>query len=218
MSNYFNNASYELMEYLSKKLFSKSKEIETLIKNISIHLPTDSSIRISLNEVDTELKQASYAIKALITENKALNMKIQASTFQSPKYNYKPSSSITSAKKIRQTQPTITKKCRSISPDKKTKKDPTDYSSELVMKIIQYPNTIVALTSEFGKNFMVKMMKNDVSYDYLDKINDVINQNIDKGIIVSCARSTIPLRIKMACKDKNIYSYKKNQYRKSNIY
>lgn len=218
MSNFFNNASYELMEYLSKKLFSKSKEIETLIKNISIQLPADSSILVSLNDVDTELKQASYAIKALITENKALNMKIQASVFQTPKVNYKPSSSMTSAKKSKQVQPTCTKKCRSISPEKITKKNPVDYSSELVMKIIQYPNTIVALTSEFGKNFMVKMMKNDVSYDYLEKINDIINQNIDKGIIVSCGRSSIPLRIKMACKNKNIYSYKKNQYRKSNIY
>ena len=86
------------------------------------------------------------------------------------------------------------------------------------MKIIKYPNTIFALTSEFGKNFMVKMMKNDVGSEYLDKINDVINQNIDKGTIVSSVRSNIPLRIKMACKDKSIYSNKKNQFRKSNIY
>lgn len=218
MSNFFNHASYELMDYLSKKLFNKSKEIETLIKNISIRLPTDSSIIISLNEVDTELKQASYAIKALITENKALNMKMQASTIQSPKFNHKPTSSITSDKKNKQAQSTSTKKYRSISPNKKTKKDPADYSSELVMKIIKYPNTIVALTSEFGKNFMVKMMKNDVGSEYLDKINDVINQNIDKGTIVSSVRSNIPLRIKMACKDKSIYSNKKNQFRKSNIY
>ena len=139
MSNFFNHASYELMDYLSKKLFNKSKEIETPIKNISIRLPTDSSIIISLNEVDTELKQASYAIKALITENKALNMKMQASTIQSPKFNHKPTSSITSDKKNRQAQSTSTKKYRSISPNKKTKEEREQ--TEIIWKLLYYNDT-----------------------------------------------------------------------------
>ena len=67
------------------------------------------------------------------------------------------------------------------------------------MKIIRHPNTIVSLTNELGKNFMMKMLRRDITVNYLDKVNDIINRNIDKGSIVSVSeRCNIPLRIRMA--------------------
>ena len=74
MSSSFNANSYELMEYLARKLLNKSKEISSLVKNIALRIPSDSSLLSSLSEVDTELKQASFAIKALLTENKSLSL------------------------------------------------------------------------------------------------------------------------------------------------
>ena len=194
LSSTFNANSYELMEYLSKKLLNKSKEISSLIKNISLRIPSDSSLLLSLSEVDTELKQASFAIKALLTENKSLSLQLQSKTKQ---ISHRPTTSIpTSPKTISKDS----KKNRCLSPSPKKKpKDTNEYSSELVMKIIRHPNTIVSLTNELGKNFMMKMLRKDITMSYLDKVNDIINRNIDKGSIVSVSeRCNIPLRIRMA--------------------
>ena len=185
MSSSFNANSYELMEYLARKLLNKSKEISSLVKNIALRIPSDSSLLSSLSEVDTELKQASFAIKALLTENKSLSLQLQTK-----KISNRPA---TSASKK-----SVAKKSLSPSPKKKTK-DTNEYSSELVMKIIRHPNTIVSLTNELGKNFMMKMLRRDITVNYLDKVNDIINRNIDKGSIVSVSeRCNIPLRIRMA--------------------
>ena len=185
MSSSFNANSYELMEYLARKLLNKSKEISSLVKNIALRIPSDSSLLSSLSEVDTELKQASFAIKALLTENKSLSLQLQTK-----KISNRPATS--TSKKA------VAKKSLSPSPKKKTK-DTNEYSSELVMKIIRHPNTIVSLTNELGKNFMMKMLRRDITVNYLDKVNDIINRNIDKGSIVSVSeRCNIPLRIRMA--------------------
>ena len=122
MSSSFNANSYELMEYLARKLLNKSKEISSLVKNIALRIPSDSSLLSSLSEVDTELKQASFAIKALLTENKSLSLQLQTK-----KISNRPATSTS--------KNSVAKKSLSPSPKKKTK-DTNEYSSELVMKSI----------------------------------------------------------------------------------
>lgn len=193
LSSNFNSSSYELMEYLARKLLNKSKEIASLVKNISLRIPSDSSLLSSLSEVDTELKQAAFAIKALLTENKSLSLQLHSKTG----IVTRPTSSLPTSPK---TTSKTSKSNRNLSPTPKKKpKDTNEYSSELVMKIIRHPNTIVSLTNELGKNFMMKMLRRDITMSYLDKVNDIINRNIDKGSIVSVSeRCNIPLRIRMA--------------------
>ena len=85
-SNYTSkNRPNDLMSYLSKKLLYKSKEINLLFNNLSSRLPNDSAIINTLQEVDLQLKQASCAIKALLTENYAL--KVQLYNYQNKKNN-----------------------------------------------------------------------------------------------------------------------------------
>ena len=182
------------MFYLSKKLLNKSKEINLLFNNLSSRLPNDSTIMNTLQEVDVQLKQASYAIKALLTENSALKAQI---------YNYqnkKTISTISSRNKSNQ----LTKSIR-ISPNPHNKDLTDEYASDLMLKIVKYPNTIISLKKELGQDFMVKIMKRNVDLSYLDRVNDIIKENENKGTIMKHSSQIfhIPLRIKIASKDKS---------------
>ena len=192
-SNYTSkNRSNDLMSYLSKKLLNKSKEINLLFNNLSSRLPNDS-IRINtLQEVDLQLKQASCAIKALLTENLALKKQI---------YNYQNKRTISTIS-LRSKSNQFSKSIR-VSPN--PNKEITDnYASDLMLKIAKYPNAIISLKKELGEDFMLKIMKRNIDLNYLDRVNDIIKENKDKDTIMkhSSSNFNIPLRIKMANKDK----------------
>ena len=192
-SNYASkNSSHDLMSYLSKKLLNKSKEINLLFNNLSSRLPNDSTIINTLQEVDLQLKHASYAIKAVLTENLALKEQI---------YNYQNKRTISTISLMSKSNQ-FSKSIR-VSPN--PNKEITDnYASDLMLEIVKYPNAILNLKRELGEDFMLKIMKRNIDLNYLDRVNDIIKENKDKGTIVkySSSKFNIPLRIKMADEDK----------------
>ena len=70
------DSSHDLMCYLSRKLMSKSKEINLLYHNLSSQISVNPALLNTLKEVDIQLKQASFAIKALLSENENLKAQI----------------------------------------------------------------------------------------------------------------------------------------------
>ena len=127
-SNYTSkNRSNDFMSYLSKKLLNKSKEINLLFNNLSSRLPNDSTIINTLQEVDLQLKQASCAIKALLTENSALKAQL---------YNYQNKKTISTISP-RSKSNKLAKSIR-VSPNPYNKNLTDDYASDLMLKIVKY--------------------------------------------------------------------------------
>ena len=96
--NEINDAGLEVMQYLIQKLESKKKKI-IKFKNLFRELDSFESfylqrkeIYILLNDLEEDLKQSSFAIKALVLQNKALlkeiNIKINEKKTISNQLNF----------------------------------------------------------------------------------------------------------------------------------
>lgn len=238
---------YDLMEYLSEKLLNRSEGISTLIKKNQYNT-NNGYLGINLNylvDIKTQLNQASLAIKALVSENKMLaqevinyrnivNEKKQKINNEIPlnnknngnhKYNNINNNNFNAEEiyfkiqepKIREKKNII--KSNSLYPE---------YSSEILMKISNNPSCITPLKRQFGNNFMKKIISKDVDYDYLNEIDKIIDDTIQKYKYFQNEKKkknycenlneslNLPLRIKMVNQD--YYDNFNNSYNVSNSF
>ena len=238
---------YDLMEYLSEKLLNRSEGISTLIKKNQYNT-NNGYLGINLNylvDIKTQLNQASLAIKALVSENKMLaqevinyrnivNEKKQKINKEIPlnnnngnhKYNNINNNNFNAEEiyfkiqepKIREKKKII--KSNSLYPE---------YSSEILMKISNNPSCITPLTRQFGNNFMKKIMSKEVDYNYLNEIDKLIDDSIEKYKFFQSEKKknkydyenlnesiNLPLRIKMFNQD--YYDNFNNSYNTNNSF
>ena len=196
--NHSNNKHnpHDIMCYLSNKLICKSKDVALLLTNLSSRLPNDSTIIHNLQEIDVLFKQASCAIKALLAENNSLKMQV---------YNLQKAKTINST--------SLRDNCNMLIKNNQnyhnSKDSIEEYAGEIMRRIVRCPNVIIRLKQELGEDFMMKIMKRNVNVDYLDKVNDILNEIEEKKNNVKFNTQDnyyMPLRIKMTNKDKNMNS------------
>ena len=236
---------YDLMEYLSNKLLNRVERITFLIKNNQYN--NDENIIINVNtliDIKTQLNQASLAIKALVSENKMLaqevitnrkiinekeknnNKEILANNNNKKHANIKNDNNINNIDEI----------YFKINNQKKEKKNKIkynnlnpEYSSEILMKISNNPSCITPLTRQFGNNFMNKIISKEVDYKYLNEIDKLIDDSIEKYKYFQNEKKkneyeneslnesiNLPLRIKMFNQD--YYDNFNNSYNTNNSF
>ena len=230
MNNEKENNPYDLMEYLSNKLLNRVEGITSLIKNNQYI--NNEYIKININtliDIKTQLNQASLAIKALVSENKMLaqevitsrkiineneknnNKEIFSNYNNNKQINIKNDNNINNIDEI----------YFKINNQKKENKNKIkynnlkpEYSSEILMKISNNPSCITPLTRQFGNNFMKKIMSKEVDYNYLNEIDKLIDDSIEKYKFFQSEKKknkydyenlnesiNLPLRIKMFNQD-----------------
>ena len=196
MNNEKESNPYDLMEYLSNKLLNRVEGITILIKNNQYN--NNEYIKINLKtliDIKTQLNQASLAIKALVSENKMLaqevitNRKIINENEKNNEkeilsyHNNNKQINIKNENNINNIDEIYFK----INNQKKEKKNKIkynnlnpEYSSEILMKISNNPSCITPLTRQFGNNFMNKIISKEVDYKYLNEIDKLIDDSIEK--------------------------------------
>ena len=245
MNNEKENNPYDLMEYLSNKLLNRVEGITSLIKNNQYI--NNEYIKININtliDIKTQLNQASLAIKALVSENKMLaqevitsrkiineneknnNKEIFSNYNNNKQINIKNDNNINNIDEI----------YFKINNQKKENKNKIkynnlkpEYSSEILMKISNNPSCITPLTRQFGNNFMKKIISKEVDYNYLNEINKLIDDSIEKYKFFQSEKKknkydyenlnesiNLPLRIKMFNQD--YYDNFNNSYNTNNSF
>jgi len=245
MNNEKENNPYDLMEYLSNKLLNRVEGITSLIKNNQYI--NNEYIKININtliDIKTQLNQASLAIKALVSENKMLaqevitsrkiineneknnNKEIFSNYNNNKQINIKNDNNINNIDEI----------YFKINNQKKENKNKIkynnlkpEYSSEILMKISNNPSCITPLTRQFGNNFMKKIMSKEVDYNYLNEIDKLIDDSIEKYKFFQSEKKknkydyenlnesiNLPLRIKMFNQD--YYDNFNNSYNTNNSF
>ena len=233
------------MEYLSNKLLNRVEGITSLIKNNQYI--NNEYIKININtliDIKTQLNQASLAIKALVSENKMLaqevitsrkiineneknnNKEIFSNYNNNKQINIKNDNNINNIDEI----------YFKINNQKKENKNKIkynnlkpEYSSEILMKISNNPSCITPLTRQFGNNFMKKIMSKEVDYNYLNEIDKLIDDSIEKYKFFQSEKKknkydyenlnesiNLPLRIKMFNQD--YYDNFNNSYNTNNSF
>ena len=196
MNNEKESNPYDLMEYLSNKLLNRVEGITILIKNNQYN--NNEYIKINLKtliDIKTQLNQASLAIKALVSENKMLaqevitNRKIINENEKNNEkeilsyHNNNKQINIKNDNNINNIDE-IYFKVNNQNKEKKTKIKYNNlnpqYSSEILKKISNNPSCITPLTRQFGNNFMKKIISKEVDYNYLNEINKLIDDSIEK--------------------------------------
>lgn len=245
MNNEKENNPYDLMEYLSNKLLNRVEGITSLIKNNQYI--NNEYIKININtliDIKTQLNQASLAIKALVSENKMLaqevitsrkiineneknnNKEIFSNYNNNKQINIKNDNNINNIDEI----------YFKINNQKKENKNKIkynnlkpEYSSEILMKISNNPSCITPLTRQFGNNFMKKIISKEVDYNYLNEIDKLIDDSIEKYKYFQNEKKkneyeneslnesiNLPLRIKMFNQD--YYDNFNNSYNTNNSF
>jgi len=245
MNNEKENNPYDLMEYLSNKLLNRVEGITSLIKNNQYI--NNEYIKININtliDIKTQLNQASLAIKALVSENKMLaqevitsrkiineneknnNKEIFSNYNNNKQINIKNDNNINNIDEI----------YFKINNQKKENKNKIkynnlkpEYSSEILMKISNNPSCITPLTRQFGNNFMKKIISKEVDYNYLNEIDKLIDDSIEKYKFFQSEKKknkydyenlnesiNLPLRIKMFNQD--YYDNFNNSYNTNNSF
>ena len=236
---------YDLMEYLSNKLLNRVERITFLIKNNQYN--NDENIIINVNtliDIKTQLNQASLAIKALVSENKMLaqevitNRKIINENEKNNEkeilsyHNNNKQINIKNENNINNIDE-IYFKVNNQNKEKKTKIKYNNlnpqYSSEILKKISNNPSCITPLTRQFGNNFMKKIISKEVDYNYLNEINKLIDDSIEKYKYFQNEKKknkhdyeilnesiNLPLRIKMFNQD--YYDNFNNSYNTNNSF
>ena len=245
MNNEKENNPYDLMEYLSNKLLNRVEGITSLIKNNQYI--NNEYIKININtliDIKNQLNQASLAIKALVSENKMLaqevitsrkiineneknnNKEIFSNYNNNKQINIKNDNNINNIDEI----------YFKINNQKKENKNKIkynnlkpEYSSEILMKISNNPSCITPLTRQFGNNFMKKIMSKEVDYNYLNEIDKLIDDSIEKYKFFQSEKKknkydyenlnesiNLPLRIKMFNQD--YYDNFNNSYNTNNSF
>ena len=138
-SNLSNTSTYEIMEYLSKKLICKANELNNFLKGTA----KCGDFNNIIGTLVVELRQASFAIKALLTENKSLYAEIQQLKGVKYKLQCKP---------------------QNIKP----KENPPD----LLFKIVEHPFIIKPLKEEYGRDIFRRLIQKEIPKNELNQIND----------------------------------------------
>ena len=245
MNNEKESNPYDLMEYLSNKLLNRVEGITILIKNNQYN--NNEYIKINLKtliDIKTQLNQASLAIKALVSENKMLaqevitNRKIINENEKNNEkeilsyHNNNKQINIKNENNINNIDE-IYFKVNNQNKEKKTKIKYNNlnpqYSSEILKKISNNPSCITPLTRQFGNNFMKKIISKEVDYNYLNEINKLIDDSIEKYKFFQSEKKknkydyenlnesiNLPLRIKMFNQD--YYDNFNNSYNTNNSF
>ncbi len=239
------NNKYALMDYLSGKLFKTCEDISFQLQRNKYNNNGYTKININyLIEIKTQLNQASLAIKALVSENKLLSQEII--NFQK-KMNKEIYLNQNNKNKLRNNENNndneIYFKIKELNMKEninivKPNRIFNEYSSEILMKISNNPNCVNILKKKYGNNFMRKIISKEVDYDYLNGINKIIDDYIQKQNNLNENQFNknnemnlneslnLPLRIKMVNQDyfENVNKYNNvnnssiNQIKKSKSY
>ena len=227
-------SKYSLMEYLSGKLLKTCEDITFQLQRNKYNNNGYTKININyLIEIKTQLNQASLAIKALVSENKILSQekmnfqkKINKEMYfnQYKINNFRINDNNNDNEIYFKTKDTKMKENMNII---KPNRIFNEYSSEILMKISNNPNCVNILKKKFGNNFMRKIISKEIDYNYLNGINKIIDDYIQKQTIINEKKYNknnemnlneslnLPLRIKMANQD--YFENNNNNYNNSTI-
>ena len=218
-NNSISQTNENLFEYLINKLdsrikkISKNKNFIISIENISFFSYKKELINL-MNDLEEDLKQALFAIKALLTENKSLTIENNNLNEKNLKLNEKNNflivenenlklefnindNEIYNNYKILNTEnlehKNIFKKSKI---ENKNNKNFNNFSklnlnenkkinkNELLIKITKSPQNISILNKEIGNDFMNKLLNDNCSRDYLKNIQNILNRNKSENKLI----------------------------------
>ena len=212
-NNSISQTNENLFEYLINKLdsrikkISKNKNFILSIENINF-FPYKKELINLMNDLEEDLKQALFAIKALLTENKSLTIENNNLNEKNLKLNEKNNFLIVENEnlklefnindnKILNTEnlehKNIFKKSKI---ENKNNKKFNDFSklnlnenkkinkNELLIKITKSPQNISILNKEIGNDFMNKLLNDNCSRDYLKNIQNILNRNKSENKLI----------------------------------
>ena len=212
-NNSISQTNENLIEYLINKLdsrikkISKNKNFIISIENINF-FPYKKELINLMNDLEEDLKQALFAIKALLTENKSLTIENNNLNEKNLKLNEKNNFLIVENEnlklefnindnKILNTEnlehKNIFKKSKI---ENKNNKKFNDFSklnlnenkkinkNELLIKITKSPQNISILNKEIGNDFMNKLLNDNCSRDYLKNIQNILNRNKSENKLI----------------------------------
>lgn len=183
--NSISNENAILIQYLIRKLESKKNSIDNIkstlnsLNSIEEFLKYKNATIMFLEELNEDFKQAIYAIKALLTENKALSLSNDAKIIKINKQEAENAFLFSENKDLRKSinekfenEKDIRKSC-SKSPDNTTERNAKNFSNQI--KIIESCKKKLknAVKIHFNKKDN-KEYENDTIYDFH---NDNFNLN-----------------------------------------
>ena len=204
-NNSISQTNENLIEYLINKLdsrikkISKNKNFIKSIENIDF-FPYKKELINLMNDLEEDLKQALFAIKALLTENKSLtiennnlnekniklndknnflnveneNLKLEFNINNNEIYN---NENLFKNSKIENKNFNDFSKLN-LNENKKINKN------ELLIKITKSPQNISILNKEIGNDFMNKLLNDNCSRDYLKNIQNILNRNKSENKLI----------------------------------
>ena len=201
-NNSISQTNENLIEYLINKLdsrikkISKNKNFIKSIENIDF-FPYKKDLINLMNDLEEDFKQALFAIKALLTENKSLtldnnnlkeknfnlietnnflnveneNLKLEFNLNNNEIYN-KNNNNLNNNENLKN------KKKLKIE-NKKINKN------ELLINITKNPQNISILNKEIGNDFMKELLNDNCSKDYLKNIQNILSRNKSENKLTS---------------------------------
>ena len=206
-NNSISQTNENLIEYLINKLdsrikkISKNKNFIKSIENIDF-FPYKKELINLMNDLEEDLKQALFAIKALLTENKSLtiennnlnekniklneknnflnveneNLKLEFNINNNEIYNNENKNLFKNSKIENKNFNDFSK--LNLNENKKINKN------ELLIKITKSPQNISILNKEIGNDFMNKLLNDNCSRDYLKNIQNILNRNKSENKLI----------------------------------
>ena len=209
-NNSISQTNENLIEYLINKLdsrikkISKNKNFIISIENINF-FPYKKELINLMNDLEEDLKQALFAIKALLTENKSLTIENNNLNEKNLKLNEKnnfltvENENLKLEFNINDNKILNTENLEHKNIFKKSKienKNFNDFSklnlnenkkinkNELLIKITKSPQNISILNKEIGNDFMNKLLNDNCSRDYLKNIQNILNRNKSENKLI----------------------------------
>jgi hypothetical protein len=212
-NNSISQTNENLFEYLINKLdsrikkISKNKNFIISIENINF-FPYKKELINLMNDLEEDLKQALFAIKALLTENKSLTIENNNLNEKNIKLNEKnnflnvENENLKLEFNINDNKILNTENLEHKNLFKKSKienknnKKFNDFSklnlnenkkinkNELLIKITKSPQNISILNKEIGNDFMNKLLNDNCSRDYLKNIQNILNRNKSENKLI----------------------------------
>ena len=199
-NNSISQTNENLFEYLINKLdsrikkISKNKNFILSIENINF-FPYKKELINLMNVLEEDLKQALFAIKALLRENKSLT--IEKNNFLIVENeNLKLEFNINDNKILNTENLEHKNIFKKSKIENKNNKKFNDFSklnlnenkkinkNELLIKITKSPQNISILNKEIGNDFMNKLLNDNCSRDYLKNIQNILNRNKSENKLI----------------------------------